>query len=110
MSAPLCAQLSDSSTRGQPERSWARHCSTQPLSTAWAGVQAADVEVAFTVTVGLLSGDSVQLAVWPAVKSTPNANGCRPGSKRVGRSPEVSRADAFLVPYGIGIPTPLSFW
>src|SRR4051812_47505014 len=113
MSWQYWAQLSDSSTRGQPERSCARHCRTQPLSTACAAVQRGEAAVAFNVTEGLLSGANVQLAVCPVVKSTPKANECRvgtPTSKRVGRRLDVSRADAFLLPYGTEIATPLSFW
>src|SRR5690349_17399575 len=110
MSAQNWMQLSDSSTRGQAERSWARHCSTQPVSTDCAAVQRGELAVAFTVMDGLLSGANVQLAVCPGVKSTPNAYGCTPVSKRVGRRFDVSRAQAFLLPYGTEMPTPLSFW
>ena len=70
--------------------------------------QRGELLLAVTVVVGLLSGDSVQLTVWPDVKSTPNDWACVPGLNRVGRKPAVSRASAFLVPYGIEIPTPLS--
>src|SRR3569623_465783 len=98
MSAQYCAQLSDSSRRGQAERACARHCRTQLLSTACAAVQRGEADVAFTVMDGLLSGAKVQLAVWPAVKSTPHAHGNVPVSKRVGRTLAVSRADAFLLP------------
>src|SRR6478735_12001168 len=59
--AQYSTHWSDSSTLGQPERSCARHCSTQPLSTDWAAVQRGEVDVAFSVTDGLLSGERVQL-------------------------------------------------